>query len=116
MQAQHLILINSGTHATALNGIEEKVMLSNDESDEISVYPNPVSSARKVSIKGNFGADGPSRVQILSLNGVVVHDQEVGLADSGEINIDLASNITSGIYAVQVLQGRKRKVVKLVVK
>jgi hypothetical protein len=119
ISGSHIIAFTDpGASISASAAAGEPVVMSDTEAAGVSLYPNPVSSERKVSIAGpGLGSDaGPTRVQIVSTSGRVVHDQEVAGTDRAQIDIDLGPKVTAGVYAVQVLQGRKRQVLKLVVK
>jgi hypothetical protein len=87
--------------------------------DEISLYPNPTSGREvTISISGNAIKEiSETRVEVVSMNGKVVHAQRVNCNDNCEdIVISLDNNVTPGVYVVNVLMNKKRLTKKLHIK
>lgn len=93
-------IVNQGDVVTA-NEQEQKYVFR--------AYPNPV-------VNGKFTIDGTEkirRVAVLDFNGRNVHDQHVSNLSSIEVNL---KESTPGIYAIQLFDGQKYVVKKIMVK
>ncbi|MBT1695315.1 hypothetical protein KK083_00415 [Fulvivirgaceae bacterium PWU4] len=91
----------------------ERVQIDDAEVERISVYPNPA-PGRRVSLTGLGADEGPVRIQVISAAGAVIVDQIFTCSgDCAQIDLDLGKS-PSGLYAVQIMRGRKRNVLKLV--
>lgn len=105
----------SMTARTAKDGTEEAIM-SEEESSEISVYPNPTSS-REISISlGNLQPVADPRVEIISSAGRIIQSQTASCEGCNEIHFTLDNNVVPGLYLVNVVMNRRRITKKLQVK
>jgi hypothetical protein len=76
----------------------------------VNLYPNPANTVVNVEIPSTI--DGSAKVEIISLQGNIVLQQQVDSND-GMINI---SSLRSGIYMVKISTNNFLKTEKLVVK
>ena len=76
---------------------------------DVMVFPNPSASDFRIVV--NSTSDEPVTVRIMDLNGAVKSVQPV-LPKSNVIRI--GANLQTGIYLAEIIQGKKRKVIKLI--
>jgi hypothetical protein len=90
--------------------------MSTEESDEVSVYPNPT-SMRKITISlGNLEPVPAPRVEIIATSGRIVQSANVDCDGCNAIDFTLDNNVTPGLYLVNVVLNRRRVTKKLQVK
>jgi hypothetical protein len=95
---------------------EEEMLMSTEESDEVSVYPNPT-SMRKITISlGNLEPVPAPRVEIIATSGRIVQSANVDCGGCNAIDFTLDNNVTPGLYLVNVVLNRRRVTKKLQVK
>lgn len=89
--------------------------VSNEGSNSISVYPNPVVSGSKLSIALPEGDAGEVQVDVISATGVSIQS-ETAVSNSNQVTMDLKSSIVPGMYLIKVTKNRKRWINKIQVK
>jgi hypothetical protein len=94
---------------------QSEMIMSSEESNEISVYPNPTSSRLVVISLGGLDVVNP-RVEIYSVSGKVVQAEETECNGCSSIELTLDNNVTHGLYLVNVISNRRRLTKKLQVK
>lgn len=86
-----------------------------EESNPLSVYPNPIVSGNRLSISLPESLNGDVQVDIISTTGVALQSEQIFHNGSG-ITIDLKPSITPGLYVLKVFNNRKRLATKIQVK
>jgi ELWxxDGT repeat protein len=86
-----------------------------EERSSISVYPNPVASGKTISITLPDGVSGDIEIDVISATGASLQREKITNNTEG-ITMDLRPSIVPGIYALQILNNRKRWVTKIQVK
>jgi hypothetical protein len=108
---------NTSTSMTAADAGSAEMMMSEGESDEISVYPNPITSSRKITVSlGNLQPVAEPRIEIISTSGQIVQAANVECEGCKTIDFTLDNNVTPGLYLVNVVMNRRRVTKKLQVK
>ena len=108
------IVVHSGANCTTpyVKGGEpdQKNIMSPESSDlEVLAYPNPSSTLFNIQVKS---ADSrPISVRLMDITGKNL--ETFSIIDKGSA-IKVGANLRSGTYFAEVIQGEKRKVVKLV--
>lgn len=99
----------STTHATLWPVGIEKV---NENSEKISIYPNPATS--QTTINYNTTASGKAQVRVYSLTGSLVKTQEINVI-AGENAISLnVGDLATGGYVVYLVNGNRNAVTKFI--
>lgn len=83
--------------------------VSSSSEFEITTYPNPVNDLVNVRIAG-FDANENGRLTVLNLDGKVVTDVQL---KAGQTDLDF-SNLDAGVYLIQVVNGSKTAVQRVV--
>jgi hypothetical protein len=103
-------LYYSGTLAGITNMTTGITSIDEFNNNDVNLYPNPANTVVNVKIPSTI--DGSAKVEIISLQGNIVLQQQVDSND-GMINI---SSLRSGIYMVEISANNFFKTEKLVVK
>lgn len=109
-----IVTITEGTSGR-LDAIEDENTLAN-EKFEISVYPNPTHS-QNINLNITSGERGNLRIQIIDrVGGTILFDDDIEYVDgNGTAAITLPMQLPNGIYFLQVTQGYKRQIEKLMI-
>jgi hypothetical protein len=94
---------------------ESEMIMSEEEEDEISLYPNPTSTRQITISMGNMELANP-RVEIVSATGKIIQAQDVNCDGCSSIEFMLDNSVTQGLYLVNVVSNRRRLTKKLQVK
>ena len=81
--------------AVSGTGVENPTLGINDlEKYHVAVYPNPAESQLHIEIPASFGE---GRIKLMQLNGAVVKQQSIGLAQQMDV-----STLPKGVYILQI--------------
>jgi ELWxxDGT repeat protein len=86
-----------------------------EDSDQISVYPNPVVSGNQLTITLPGEITGDVAIDISSVTGVSVQNERLSNT-SNEVTIDLKPSISPGIYLITVFDNKRRWLNKVQIK
>jgi hypothetical protein len=75
------------------------------------LVPNPATSTVNLSFSAPFSRE--TGIRIMSVEGLCVLTQDLGVQKSGSVNISL-DNLVSGIYMVELISGEDRVVKRLI--
>jgi hypothetical protein len=95
---------------------EDEMIMSEEESNEISLFPNPTSSRQITVSLGNLEPVANPRVEIISSAGQVVQAGIVDCDGCNSIDFTLDNDVVPGLYMVNVVLNRRRVTKKLQVK
>jgi hypothetical protein len=95
---------------------EVEMLMSEEESNEISLFPNPTSSRQITVSLGNLEPFVNPRVEIISSAGQVVQAAIVDCDGCNSIDFTLDNDVVPGLYMVNVVLNRRRVTKKLRVK
>ncbi|MGM0636336.1 MAG: T9SS type A sorting domain-containing protein [Bacteroidota bacterium] len=85
--------------------------IADEDFFELAVFPNP--SSGKFSIQGSFSED--FSVKVFSQQGKLLHQSDLKPKSTNEYHFDLAKQLSSGIYLLQIESEGKHQVKKLIV-
>ena len=85
--------------------------VADNSSLHVSMTPNP--AVDEVNINFNTGKAQNVSVRVLDMSGVSIYNKDLGLQQSGTVNISL-SNFASGVYMVELTSGSEKIVHRLV--
>lgn len=86
-----------------------------EEETTFAVFPNPVVSGRRVSLRLPVVTEGDVAVDLKSITGASVQNETLSLAD-GTLFFDLAPSVTAGIYMIRVSNKKGNWATRLQVK
>ena len=115
--------VYAGTHARGIFETEQFVSINENENvieaesnfdDGLKIYPNPVSDYANIEFKMSERAD--VRIQVYSLNGRLIMDEQFRNQSSGEntIQVDL-NQLSNGTYIVRAISGDQAASSKLLI-
>jgi hypothetical protein len=85
--------------------------INNNKNDELSIYPNPVSS-NTINIKNNNISNSEAKIKIIDMNGRIIQSESISLNNS-ILNLNLI-NIETGIYFLKLETAIGSKIVKFI--
>ncbi len=104
-----LTKISTNSECEIITGIEQRVELS-----DVTIFPNPVYNKEVVQIEIAKAMYGPATIKIRDLVGNMVYEQSVSNKSNTRLEV-AAGNLVTGTYFVEIYDGRKLQVKKLVV-
>jgi len=88
---------------------------TNQSNSSFTVYPNP-GNGDQVNLKLEGMESGTYVLQLLSLNGQIIQDQNVNISDStSEVKLNINNNLGRGIYFLRLANGTQNIITKYLV-